>query len=459
MAPLSPMPPWPPAPCSCNERGSNGWPPPSYNGQGCGFDARGGYSGGGGPNGWPTPPWGINNGGYCNGFSTPAVANAPSLLHGPPLLAQWPAPEPTLTAPRLGPAQIQPLHLPNLGSPQLGPPMLAPVPPQLDPESGLIGSKGTGVFGHSSLTSLGVPTMSQQPIRERSLETVRNGACDGLPSQQFPRDQRFPAGQPSLQRSRSDETLRSTIKERFAGAYENQIGHLARVAADEQKALCADIETLRNMAYMAQRNAVDQRARTEHARRALAVSAQESWKLREALRLAQSELTSQISALQQTREGVRREEHASAEMRARAREESADLNARCQAAHRHRLAEEEMANSLLQELEVARAERMNESKIATEHRLRAEAAERAREQALQGLSNHEEHAMKALKDAVGALETDFANERLDIRERDRQTFCRIQELEREFDQRRSVGTPANRFRSPLAGVGVGASLR
>merc|ERR1719343_662558 len=125
-----------------------------------------------------------------------------------------------------------------------------------------------------------------------------------------------------MRRARSEEALRSSLQDRFAGAYEAQIGHLQRVAAEEQRVLQSDIHALRNMAYVAQRNAVEQRARTENARRALGASAQESWGLRQAIALVHSELSAEAAKLAGSRAAVQREERASAELQQRAQQEA-----------------------------------------------------------------------------------------------------------------------------------------
>jgi hypothetical protein len=261
---------------------------------------------------------------------------------------------------------------------------------------------------------------------------------------------------PQVSSLQSDDALRASIAERFAGAYEAQLGHLKRVADDEQRVLHSDIGALRNMAYMAQRSAAEQRSRTDDARRALGVSAQDSWELRQAIGVAQAELAVEASTLAESRAMVRHEEQASADLQQRARAEAADLAGRCEAAARYRQEEEEVASELYRALEAARSERRTEAEVATEHRARAQAAEAAREQALRGLANHEEHAMRTLKEAVQSIEADFASERADFRERDRRTLSRIQELERELDQKRQPGAARaaaqNIFRqgSPMA---------
>jgi len=250
-----------------------------------------------------------------------------------------------------------------------------------------------------------------------------------------------------LPRTRSDDALRASIGERFHGAYEAQIGHLARVAAEEQKVLQSDIGVLRNLAYVAQRNAVEQRLRTDAARRALGASAQESWGLREAIGIVHAELAAEAAALTHSRALVQREELASAELHAQAEAEIAELVAKCEAAQRRRRAEDELAAELERALEVARSERIAETEVATESRMRAEAAEAASQRALHGLRNHEEHATKTLKEAVAALEADFTRERADFRERDRRTLSRIQELEWELDQRRYAAIQPRSFGS------------
>merc|ERR1719343_1456511 len=77
-----------------------------------------------------------------------------------------------------------------------------------------------------------------------------------------------PPGAP-LPQPPSDAALQASIAERFAGAYEAQLGYLSRVAAEEHRWLQSDIGALRNAAYMAQRGAAEHRSRAEAARRAL----------------------------------------------------------------------------------------------------------------------------------------------------------------------------------------------
>eukprot|EP00928_Gymnodinium_smaydae_P087797 TRINITY_DN71_c0_g1_i2.p1 TRINITY_DN71_c0_g1~~TRINITY_DN71_c0_g1_i2.p1 ORF type:complete len:411 (+),score=92.06 TRINITY_DN71_c0_g1_i2:1021-2253(+) len=391
---------------------------------------------------------------------------AMSPMGGPQFATPFFAP-PVLPAPPVGP--IGPL-----GS--LGP---SAVPPMLGPGSGSfsmtppMGSMGpaTALPPEPALSSMGSPWLSP-PMPQPSMSMGPAGLPPHL-SPQASMNTRLPdrplmqCGASSssyeievppdvasghLRRSRSDEALRSSIAERFAGAYEAQIGHLARTAAEEKDILQTDIGALRNLAYMAQRSAIDQRQRTEQARGALHLSSQESFRLREAIRNAYAELAEQGRLLAQNKARIRTEEAASQELQERFQSEAAELAARCDLARRHRVEKEEQAKQYQRAIEEAHAERLAEAEIASEHRLRMESAEAARKRALEGLERHEDHTMRALREAVATLEGDFAKERANYQERDRRSLARIQELERQLDERRYPGAAATAARLGAPGV-------
>lgn len=241
----------------------------------------------------------------------------------------------------------------------------------------------------------------------------------------------------------SDDALRSSIAERFAGAYEAQLGYLARVHADEQQKIQADIGSLRNAAYMAQHSAAQDRARADAARQVIGVNAISSAGMRQALSLVRGELASEQAALAASRSGINREEHALAQIRSRGNDELAELAAQCNAAQQRRIDQENRATELLRSLAIARQDRQAEAEIAKRHEQRFRAATGAREQALHTLKGHEELAVRTLKEAVDKFEKDFAEERHDFKEREKRARAQIQEYEQHLEQRRlPVGSSA-----------------
>lgn len=238
----------------------------------------------------------------------------------------------------------------------------------------------------------------------------------------------------------SDEALRSSIQERFAGAYEAQLGYLSRVAASEQRWLQSDVEALRNAAYNAQRAAAEHRQRAEAARRALGQGQLEATACQNAMVIVRHELQQEAAALQACEAQLRHEEGALAAARARTQCDLAELAAQLQAAQQRRVKEEERAWLLSVRLTTVRAERDTEAKVAQEEATRAQAAVFEREQTLQNLRKHEALAVSALKDAVARMEADFAVERADFAERDRVTTSQLREVEQKLELRRRAGT-------------------
>lgn len=239
--------------------------------------------------------------------------------------------------------------------------------------------------------------------------------------------------------SPSDGALRSSIAERFAGAYEAQLGYLSRVAAAEQRWLQTDVESLRGAAYVAQRSAAEHKARAEATRQALGHGHLDAIAAREALGMCHRDIAHEEVALRAAQEALHREEASVAALHARCSDECAELSAECATAQRRRRVEEDRAAEVSMQLAQARAERDAEAQVAREHERRAQAAMRSREQALQGLRSHEDLAVRTLKDAVAKLEADFSQERADFAERDRRAMAQTKELERQLDQRRRMG--------------------
>jgi len=234
----------------------------------------------------------------------------------------------------------------------------------------------------------------------------------------------------------SDDALRATIAERFADAYEAQLGHLTRVHAEEQSLLQADISQLRQTAYAAQRGAAEHRARVEAARHALGTSVASTAAMHQALQQARAELAAVASALAASQAGQRREEQEAAELRQRVAGEAAELEGRIAEARGRRMAQEERALELERALDNARQERLAEVYAARRHEMHEREALAERDRILLGLRGHEELAVRSLKEAVAKLEADFAQERVDFREQERRAKAQIQEYERLLAERR-----------------------
>lgn len=231
-------------------------------------------------------------------------------------------------------------------------------------------------------------------------------------------------------------SLRASIAERFTGAYEAQLGYLAHVAAVEQRQLQSRNDALRNSAYLAQRNAAENRVQTEALRNALGQGHVQCSHMREAVHRLRNEIAAEAAAVQACDAAVLREEAAHAELEARLRDECAELTARVGAAQQTRRCSEERAAALAQELAAAREEQASEVQTAQQEQERARMAEAARAQALGRLRNHEETAIQALQRGVAQLEADFAVERADYAERARKATAKVQEMEAELDLRR-----------------------
>lgn len=237
----------------------------------------------------------------------------------------------------------------------------------------------------------------------------------------------------------TDAALRTSIAERFAGAYEAQLGYLARVAQTEQEMLQHDIFALRNASYVAQGKAAEHRARTEGARRAIGAAQQDCNAMREALGHARSLISSEANAYSLSQERLGREESTLAELKRRTHEEVSELQNMCAHAAQRRQEQEQRAIDLTRQLAEARQDRINEAQAAQDHDLRAQQAARARDQALAELRHHEEVAVNTLKEAVSKLERDFERERADFAARAQRANAQVQELERHLDQRRRPG--------------------
>lgn len=250
-----------------------------------------------------------------------------------------------------------------------------------------------------------------------------------------------PQGQPALSAPPrpSDEALQATIAERFAGAYEAQLGYLSRVAATEQQQLQRDIDGFRAAAYAAQRRAAEHRSRAEAARQGLAHGTQSVAAMREALQRTRQESEAEAVAHRASQERLRHEEAALEHLQAQVREETGQLSARIAAAQRTRLQQEQRGVELRREIAEARAEREAEVAVAAANQRRAAAAGAARDVALQELRRHEDLAVRSLREAVAKLENDFARERADFELRDRRAAARLRELEEELDHRRDAG--------------------
>lgn len=226
-------------------------------------------------------------------------------------------------------------------------------------------------------------------------------------------------------------------QDRFADAYEQQVGYLSKVAAEEERRVQLDITHLRGLAYTAQRTAAEYQAKTDAARRALSAGAMSSWALRDAISVTRAEIDSEMAAVQASRASIQHEEAAAASLRAKAREEAFELSAKCEAARMRRHGEEEVLTELARSLQAVRSERLAEQDVAEFHRQRAVKAAEAREQALADLGGQEEAATRALQAAIGRLEAEFAQERVDFQRRDKAAMEDIREFEHQLDRRRS----------------------
>lgn len=236
--------------------------------------------------------------------------------------------------------------------------------------------------------------------------------------------------------SPSDAALQATIAERFAGAYEAQLGYLQHMAAVEQRQLRSQNDTLRTAAYLAQRSAAEHRAQTEALKQQLGQGHLHNAQLREGLKRVRGEIASEVAALELCSQAVRQEEKVCADLEARVQDECADLAAKCSAAQEQYRRDEECASTLRSELAEARAARSGEEKAAEAEAGRERVAEAEEEQALRRLKSHEELAISALQEAVIKLETDFAQERADYAERARRAASKIQDMERRLDLNR-----------------------
>lgn len=233
----------------------------------------------------------------------------------------------------------------------------------------------------------------------------------------------------------SGDALRASIAERFTGAYEAQLGYLQHVAAVEQRQLQSQNDALRHTAYLAQRQAAEQRAQTEALRTALGQGHLHCSHMREAIHRLRAEVASEAAAIQACDAAIMQEEAARADLEARVRGDCAELHARVSAAQKTHRNSEERAGALAQELSAAREEQSSEARAAQSQQGRARAAEASREQALQRLRAHEETAVQALGEGIARLEGDFARERNDFAERSRRAAARVQQMEEELDIR------------------------
>mmetsp|Transcript_45207 Transcript_45207/g.81304 ORF Transcript_45207/g.81304 Transcript_45207/m.81304 type:complete len:398 (-) Transcript_45207:94-1287(-) len=232
-----------------------------------------------------------------------------------------------------------------------------------------------------------------------------------------------------------DEPLRASIAERFAGAYEAQLGHLTRQAEKERTVLQSNINLLRQEAYSAQQQAAEHRSQVLAARQNLGIRTAGNHALREAINTARAELQAEASAVAVSRAALTRDEQRLAEHRQRFAQESEELTCRCEAAqqwHRH---EEQLASQCAEQILVAKFERDSEAQAAQEHQRKEQEALTMRERILRELRSNEEFARKTLREAIVTLEADFARERADFTHRDRQALSQIRELEQRLDQR------------------------
>eukprot|EP00931_Biecheleriopsis_adriatica_P011488 TRINITY_DN112578_c0_g1_i1.p1 TRINITY_DN112578_c0_g1~~TRINITY_DN112578_c0_g1_i1.p1 ORF type:complete len:272 (-),score=63.70 TRINITY_DN112578_c0_g1_i1:27-806(-) len=245
----------------------------------------------------------------------------------------------------------------------------------------------------------------------------------------------------------SDDALRSSIAERFAGAYEAQLGHLTRQAEQERRAIQADVQALRHFAYQTQHQAAEHRARVQAARQTLGQGTVGSQTLREALNLARSELAAEGSALVAKRAALGRDEQSVADLMQRAQREAADLTSRWEAAQQWERQEEQVASRCAEEIVAAQTERETELKAAHAYQQREREALAARERAVHDVRCQDEVAKRTLREAVQTLEADFARERNDFAARDRQLLQQIHELEQRLDARHQAASQLRRLPS------------
>lgn len=225
--------------------------------------------------------------------------------------------------------------------------------------------------------------------------------------------------------------------ERFADAYEQQVGYLSKIASEEERRVQLDITYLRGLAYNAQRTAADYQAKTDAARRALSAGALSSWALRDEIQVTRAAIDAEVSALQASRASIQQEEAAAARLRASAREEATELSAKCEEARMRRYGQEEQLAALTRELQAVRSERLAEQQVAEFHKQRAAEAAEARENAIAGLAGEEQAATFALQQKMLQLQAEFAQERADFQKRDNATAEEVRELERQLDLRRT----------------------
>lgn len=234
--------------------------------------------------------------------------------------------------------------------------------------------------------------------------------------------------------------LRQAIDERFANAYESQLGYLRSAALDEQGRLEFGIEAYRNMAYAAQHDAADARAKEEAARLALAQGDAASLQMKQNLDAVRTQLVAQSAALTAAKSAAQFEASQMAQAEASGREEISALRQLVSAAAARREQEQARVQELGRELADARRELAEEARMARALRQRTEAAASLTQQARAEASRRDELAVKALREAVSDLEQNFARERAEYLERDRRVAARIHELEHALGQQRLSGS-------------------
>lgn len=224
-----------------------------------------------------------------------------------------------------------------------------------------------------------------------------------------------------------------SIAERFAGAYETQLGQLRKQAEAEQSKLMADMGHLRSAAYAAQHAAAEHGARAEATRRCLHDGALSAWAQREALAASRSFTATEEQVFASSHALWQHQELALADTQRRSRQETSELQACYTAASERRTKSTDEVQQLRRELSAVRTVLATESAEAHASEASALAECAARDRARAMISEREAESLRKVREAMAALEGDFSRRRTLMAEQDHRMTARIGELERALD--------------------------
>ena len=196
------------------------------------------------------------------------------------------------------------------------------------------------------------------------------------------------------------------IAERFAAAYEVQLRQLTQQAREEQEALTADMEMLRQAACHAQQTAAEHRARVhlacqELGARRLGITTLQAQ--RHELRGAELREAQQ---LQQERQRLQEEQRRLQQLNTQVSLDGQQLRFALQNAQQRLQHEEQVASHLYQRLSNALAERDKEAALAQQHERREKEALAMKDAARENLRRQEENTKHILQEAERHLQAD-----------------------------------------------------